>query len=75
MDHGSVLDADEMMALLLTKKIADENTGVAGIEQYVGQCSRRYNASYSICRAQRITMPTVIRRLCTVGMKGFPGLP
>jgi hypothetical protein len=74
MDHGSVLDADEMTALLLTKKVADENTGVAGIEQYVSQCSRRYNASYSICRAQRITMPLAIRGPCPVGMKGFPGL-
>ena len=73
MDHGSVLDADAMMALLLTKKAADKNTGVTGIEQYVGQCSRRYNASYSICRAQRIAMPPVIRRPCSVGMKGFPG--
>ena len=73
MDHGSVLDADEMMALLLTKKVADENTGMTGIEQYVSQCSRRYNASYSMAfRAQRITMPLAIRGPRPVGMKGFP---
>ncbi len=73
MDHGSVLDADEMEALLLTKKVANEKAGLACIEQYVGQCRRRYNASYNICRAQRITMPPVIRRPWPVGMKRFAG--
>ena len=39
MDHGSVLDADEMMALLLTKKVADENTGILarGTRSALGQ--------------------------------------
>ncbi len=71
MDQGAVLNADEMMALLLAKKVADNNAGMAGIKQYVGQCSRRYNASYNIFRAQRITMPPISRQSCLVGMKGL----
>ncbi len=63
MDAGAVLGPDEMTALMLAKKAAEENAGMAGIEKYVGQCSRRYNASYNIFRAQRIAMPPVMRQI------------
>ncbi|MBI1866751.1 MAG: enoyl-CoA hydratase [Methylocystis sp.] len=62
MENGEVVGADDMRNLLLVKQVADREAGLEGIERYIGQCGRRYNASYSLFRAQRIAMPPAPRR-------------
>ncbi len=62
MEHGVVLGAEEMRDLLLAKQVADREAGLEGIELYVGKSSRRYNASYSLFRAQRIATPPAPRQ-------------
>jgi hypothetical protein len=62
LENGSVLDASEMEDLLLAKRVADTDEGLPGIESYVGRLSRRYNASYGIFRAQRMSLGTWDRR-------------
>lgn len=62
MENGEVLTAEQMQELCLVKHIVEENQGIDGAESYVRQCGRRYNASYSMFRAQRITAPPVRRQ-------------
>lgn len=62
MENGEVLDAEQMQELCLVKHIVESGEGIGGAEHYVRQCGRRYNASYSMFRAQRITMPPVRRQ-------------
>lgn len=62
MESGEVLTADDLRDLFLVKEVVENVDGMAGIERYVKQCGRRYNASYGIFRAQRITMPPFVRQ-------------
>lgn len=62
MEKGVVLGAEEMCDLLLAKQVADQEPGLEGVERYVDKSSRRYNASYSLFRAQRIATPPASRQ-------------
>lgn len=62
MEGGEVLTAEQMLDLCLVKHIVEKDEGIVGAERYVKQCGRRYNASYSMFRAQRITTPPVRRQ-------------
>jgi hypothetical protein len=62
LESGRVLGASEMEDLLLAKRVTDTDEGLPGIENYVGRLSRRYNASYGIFRAQRMSLGTWDRR-------------
>jgi enoyl-CoA hydratase/carnithine racemase len=57
-ENERALNAREMDELLLAKHISDVDEGLSGIETYVGRLTRRYNASYGIFRAQRMSLGT-----------------
>jgi hypothetical protein len=61
MENGEILTAEQMHDLCLVKHIVENGEGLLGAESYVRQCGRRYNASYSMFRAQRISAPPVRR--------------
>jgi enoyl-CoA hydratase/carnithine racemase len=61
LEAGAELGAEQMQELGLIKHIVENEEGIEGAESYVRQCGRRYNASYSMFRAQRITAPPVRR--------------
>lgn len=61
MERGETLGAEQMLELGLVKHILEKEEGIGGAESYVRQCGRRYNASYSMFRAQRISVPPVRR--------------
>lgn len=63
MENGEVLTAEQMQELCLVKHIVENGQGLDGAESYVRQCARRYNASYSMFRAQRISAPPVRRHV------------
>jgi enoyl-CoA hydratase/carnithine racemase len=62
MENGEVLTAEQMQELGLVKHIVEGDQGLTGAESYLRQHGRRYNASYSMFRAQRITAPPVRRQ-------------
>lgn len=72
MEGGEILGAEQMQELCLVKHIVEKDEGIGGAESYVRQCGRRYNASYSMFRAQRITTPPVRRQslAAAVGRRG-----
>jgi enoyl-CoA hydratase/carnithine racemase len=62
-EQGAVLGAQEMRNLLLARDVVEPQHGTAAIGGYVRQCGRRYDAAYSIFRAQRSVMKSI--GLCT----------
>jgi enoyl-CoA hydratase/carnithine racemase len=58
-EKGAVLGAEDMQNLLLAKDVVEPQHGLAAIGGYVKQCGRRYNATYSILRAQRSVMKSI----------------
>jgi hypothetical protein len=58
MENGSALGAEDMRNLMLAKDVVEPERGLAAIGDYMRQCGRRYNAAYSIFRAQRSVMNT-----------------
>jgi enoyl-CoA hydratase/carnithine racemase len=60
-ENGDVLGANDMRDLLLAKDVVEPKEGLGAIGGYVGQCGRRYNATYSIFRAQRSVMRSIGR--------------
>jgi enoyl-CoA hydratase/carnithine racemase len=56
LENQVVLNAEAMHELCLVKQVVEADNGLTAIERYVGQFGRRYNASYGIFRAQRMTM-------------------
>ena len=59
METGAVLGAEDMHNLMLAKDVVEPRRGLAAIGEYMRQCGRRYNAAYSIFRAQRSIMNTI----------------
>lgn len=70
MEGCEVLTAEQMLELGLVKHIVEKGEGIGGAENYVRQCGRRYNASYSMFRAQRISAPPVRRQALSVAAGG-----
>ncbi|PWB83971.1 MAG: enoyl-CoA hydratase [Methylocystaceae bacterium] len=72
MEGGEILTAEQMHELRLVKHIIEKDEGIGGAESYVRQCGRRYNASYSMFRAQRISVPPIRRPILNsaVGRRG-----
>lgn len=62
MENGEELTAEQMQELGLVKHIVEGNQGLTGAESYLRLHGRRYNASYNMFRAQRITAPPVRRQ-------------
>jgi hypothetical protein len=58
-EEGAILGAQEMQNLLLAKDVVEPQNGLAAIRGFVRQCGRRYNATYSIFRAQRSVMKSI----------------
>jgi enoyl-CoA hydratase/carnithine racemase len=63
LENGAVLSPEQMQELCLVRHIVESEEGIEGAERYVRQCGRRYNASYSMFRAQRIATPPVRRQI------------
>lgn len=61
-ESDAVLSAEEAHEYLIVKDVVAPQPQYAGIEAYLMQVSRRYNASYAIFRAQRMAQPPVDRR-------------
>jgi hypothetical protein len=59
MEKGAVLGAEDMRNIMLANDVVDAGRGLAAISDYMRQCGRRYNAAYSIFRAQRSVMNTM----------------
>ena len=59
METGAVLGAEDMHNLMLAKDVVEPRRGLAAISDYMRQSGRRYNAAYSIFRAQRSVMNTI----------------
>ena len=60
-ENNEVLNANEMIELLIVKDVVEPAPGSAGVEAYLAQFGRRYNASHAIFRAQRLAMPLIER--------------
>jgi enoyl-CoA hydratase/carnithine racemase len=58
-EEGAILGAQDMRNLLLAKDVVEPENGLAAIRGFVRQCGRRYNATYSIFRAQRSVMKSI----------------
>lgn len=58
-EQGAVLRAEEMRDLFLAKDVVEPQNGAAGIGRFIRQYGRRYNAAYSIFRAQRSVMKSI----------------
>ncbi len=59
METAAVLGAEDMRNLMLAKDVVEPRGGLAAMGDYMRQCGRRYNAAYSIFRAQRSVMNTI----------------
>lgn len=58
-EEGVILGAQDMRNLFLAKEVVEPQNGLAAIRGFVRQCGRRYNATYSIFRAQRSVMKSI----------------
>jgi enoyl-CoA hydratase/carnithine racemase len=56
LENGEALSADDMHAHFLVKEVVERDDSPSGIERYVEHHARRYNASFGIFRAQRMSM-------------------
>ena len=56
LENQEALSADDMQALFLVREVVEGDEDLSGIERYVRRIGRRYNASYGIFRAQRLSL-------------------
>lgn len=61
-ESGRVLGAEEAHELMLVRDLAPASPALSGIDAYLAQFERRYNASHAIFRAQRMAEPPIDRR-------------
>jgi enoyl-CoA hydratase/carnithine racemase len=61
-ERDASLSASEAYDLMIVKDVVEPRPGLDGIDAYLAQAGRRYNASHAIFRAQRMAQPPIDRR-------------
>lgn len=61
-EEDGLFGAEDMRELLVVKDVVESTPGLCGIDAYLTQFGRRYNASHAIFRAERLAQPPIDRR-------------